>query len=242
MHDFLIKRYGFLVMLLAGLCLYVSSDVRAEMDDDPILTTIMLNQIEVRDPGGDNGLFWDVQGWLGKDLRKIWFKTDGERNTRSGDEAELQLLYSKAIARYWDIQFGLRHDFISSPSRSWAAIGVSGLAPYFFDIDAVAFIGESGRVAFRFEIEYEMRLTQRLILTPDIEVNLHAQDDRAVGIGSGLSDLEAGLRLRYEVRREFAPYIGVNWTKRFGGTADIARTAGEDVSEAQWVIGLRARF
>ena len=242
MHGLLIQRFGFLAILLAGLCLHVSNDVRAEMDDDPFLTTIMLDQMEVRDLGGDNGLFWDVQGWLGRDLRKLWFKTDGERNTRSGNETELQLLYSKAIARYWDIQFGVRHDFDSSPSRSWAAIGVSGLAPYFFDIDAVAFIGESGRVAVRFEMEYEMRLTQRLIFTPDIEVNLQAQDDRAVGVGSGLSDVEAGLRLRYEVRHEFAPYIGVTWTKLFGETADFARTAGEDVSDAQLMIGIRARF
>lgn len=242
MRGLLIRKVGFLAIFFAGLCLYVSNDVRAEMDDDPVLTTIILDQLEVRDLGGDNGLFWDVQGWLGKDLRKLWFKTDGERNTRGGNETELQLLYSKAIARYWDIQFGVRYDFDSATNRSWAAIGVKGLAPYFFDIDAVAFIGESGRAAVRFEIEYEMRLTQRLILTPDIEINLHAQDDREVGVGSGLSDLDAGLRLRYEIRHEFAPYIGISWTKLFGETADFARTAGEDVSAAQLMIGIRARF
>ncbi len=122
------------------------------------------------------------------------------------------------------------------------AIGFKGLAPYFFDIDAAAFIGESGRVALRFEAEYELLITQRLILTPDIEINLYGQNDPEVGIGSGLSDIEAGLRLRYEIRRQFAPYIGVNWTRLFGNTADFARIAGEKSSETQLVIGLRAWF
>ena len=138
----------------------------------------------------------------------------------------MQFLYSKAIARYWDFQLGVRHDFEPSPSRSWAAIGFKGLAPYFFDIDAAAFIGESGRTALRFEAEYELLFAQRLILTPDIEINIYGQNDPDVGIGSGLSDIEAGLRLRYEIRRELAPYIGINWSRLFGNTEDFARIAG----------------
>lgn len=228
--------------ILAATCLSVSNDAGADMEDDPLLLTVLLDQIETRDVGGDDTLSWDGQGWLGKDLHKIWFKADGERTAGSTDEAELQFLYSKAIARYWDFQVGVRHDFKPSPSRSWAAFGFKGLAPYFFDIDAAAFIGESGRVAFRFEAEYEMLFTQRLILTPEIEINLYGQNDPEAGTGSGLSDIEAGLRLRYEFRREFAPYIGVNWTRLFGNTSDFARIAGQDTSEAQLVIGLRAWF
>lgn len=228
--------------ILAATCLPVSNDAGADMEDDPLLLTVLLDQIETRDVGGDDTLSWDGQGWLGKDLHKIWFKADGERTAGSTDEAELQFLYSKAIARYWDFQVGVRHDFKPSPSRSWAAFGFKGLAPYFFDIDAAAFIGESGRVAFRFEAEYEMLFTQRLILTPEIEINLYGQNDPEAGTGSGLSDIEAGLRLRYEFRREFAPYIGVNWTRLFGNTSDFARIAGQDTSEAQLVIGLRAWF
>ncbi len=155
---------------------------------------------------------------------------------------ELQFLYSKAIAKYWDLQFGVRHDFEPSPSQSWAVIGVQGLAPYFFETDVAFFVGESGRTALRFESEYELLLTQRLILTPDIEVNVYGQDDAEVGIGSGLSDVEVGFRVRYEIRREFAPYIGVNWSKLFGNTKDFARIAGESTSEAQLVIGLRMWF
>jgi len=236
------RSFAFVAILAAAICLSVADDARADMEDDPLLLTVILDQLEMRDVGGDNTLSWDGQGWLGRDLHKIWFKTDGERTAGSTDEAELQFLYSKVIARYWDFQLGVRHDFKPSPSRSWAAIGFKGLAPYFFDIDAAAFIGESGRTALRFEAEYELLFTQRLILTPDIEINLYGQNDPDAGIGAGLSDLEAGLRLRYEIRREFAPYIGVNWSRLFGNTADFARIAGEKSSETQLVIGLRAWF
>ena len=236
------RSFAFVAILAAAICLSVADDARADMEDDPLLLTVILDQLETRDAGGDNTLSWDVQGWLGKDLHKIWFKTDGERTGGSTGEAELQFLYSKAIARYWDFQLGVRHDFKPSPSRSWATIGFKGLAPYFFDIDAAAFIGESGRTALRFEAEYELLLTQRLILTPEIELNIYGQNDSGVGIGAGLSDVEAGLRLRYAIRREFAPYIGINWSRLFGNTADFAKIAGEDTSEAQLVIGFRAWF
>ncbi len=235
-------NFAFTAILASAICLPVVDDARAEMDDDPLLLTVILDQIETRDAGGDNALSWDGQGWLGKDLNKIWFKTDGERTAGKTDAAESQFLYSKAIAKYWDFQAGVRHDFKPSPSRSWVAMGFKGLAPYFFDIDAAAFIGESGRVALRFEAEYELLITQRLILTPAIEINLYGQNDPEVGIGSGLSDIEVGIRLRYEIRRQFAPYIGVNWSRLFGNTADFAKIAGEDKSEAQLVIGLRAWF
>jgi len=242
MRNQLAHNFALAAILAAAICLTVADDATADMEDDPLLLTVILDQLEMRDVGGDNTLSWDGQGWLGRDLHKIWFKTDGERTAGSTDAAELQFLYSKVIARYWDFQLGVRHDFKPSPSRSWAAIGFKGLAPYFFDIDAAAFIGESGRTALRFEAEYELLFTQRLILTPDIEINLYGQNDPDVGIGAGLSDLEAGLRLRYEIRREFAPYIGVNWSRLFGNTADFARIAGEKSSETQLVIGLRAWF
>ena len=235
-------KFSFAAILAATIFLSVSDNARADMEDDPVLLTVILDQIETRDAGGDNTLSWDGQGWFGKDLRKLWFKTEGERASGSTNEAELQFLYSKAIASYWEFQVGVRHDFEPSPNQSWAVIGVQGLAPYFFETDVALFIGDSGRTALRFESEYELLLTQRLILTPEIEVNFYGQDDVDIGIGSGLSDLEVGLRLRYEIRREFAPYIGVNWSKQFGNTKDLARIAGESTSETQLVIGLRVWF
>ena len=228
--------------LFVAACLSVADNAKASAEDDPLLLMGISDQLEMRGTSGENTLSWSAQGWIGKDLQKLWVKTDGERAEGNTDEAELQLLYSKAIAKYWDLQFGVRHDFEPSPNRSWAVIGVQGLAPYFFETDIAFFVGESGRTAFRFESEYELLLTQRLILTPDIEVNVYGQDDAEVGIGSGLSDVEVGFRVRYEIRREFAPYIGVNWSKLFGNTKDFARIAGESTSEAQLVIGLRMWF
>ena len=222
--------------------LFYSDVGKAEADDDPLLLMGVLDQFEWRDISDDNTLSWDAQGWLGKDFRKLWFKTDGERAGGETEDAELQFLYSKAIASYWDFQVGIRHDFEPSPSRTWAAIGFQGLAPYFFDTDVALFVGESGRTALRLESEYELLITQRLILTPDIEVNFYGKDDVNVGIGSGLSDVEAGLRLRYEIRREFAPYVGINWTKMFGNTADFARLNGEDIYDMQLLVGIRAWF
>ncbi len=236
------RRFVTAATLVVAICLSVSNNARASAEDDPLLLMGIVDQLEMRDTSGDNTFSWDAQGWFGQDLRKLWFKTEGERAGGSTNEAEFQFLYSKAIARYWELQLGVRNDFEPSANLSWAVIGVQGLAPYFFETDIAFFVGESGRTALRFESEYELLLTQRLILTPEIEVNFYGQDDAAVGIGSGLSDLELGLRLRYEIRREFAPYIGVNWSKLFGTTKDFARIAGESTSEAQLVIGIRVWF
>ncbi len=215
---------------------------RADAEDDPLLIKIMMDQLEKRGSGVGSEDAWDVEGWIGKDLTKLWIKTNGKRAFGKTEDGELQILYSKAVSTFWDFQTGIRHDFEPSPSRSWWAIGLKGLAPYFFEIDTALFIGESGHTALRAEAEYELLLTQRLVLTPEIEINLFSRDDPATGTGSGLSDIEAGLRLRYEIRREFAPYIGVNWSRLYGKTADFAQAAGESSSDTQFTIGLRAWF
>lgn len=230
-----------IAMMILGIVLLPAS-ARADADDDPILTKLMLNQLETRGSGRDSVEAWDAEAWIGRDLTKLWIKSDGEHAFGRTEDAELQFLYSKAVSTYWDFQTGIRHDFEPSPNRSWFAIGFKGLAPYFFEIDTALFVGESGRTALRVEAEYELLLTQRLVLTPEIEMNVYGKDDPDAGIGSGLSDIEAGLRLRYEIRREFAPYIGVNWSRVFGNTADIARTAGERTSDTQFTVGLRAWF
>ena len=210
--------------------------------DDPLLTLLFVDQLEIRTADEDHPLVWDAEGWLGKDLHKLWLKTEGEYVDDAIAEAELQLLYSRAIAPFWDLQVGWRGDLRPTPNRNWLAFGLRGLAPYFFDIDAALFLAENGRSAARLQAEYEILLTQRLILVPDIEFNLYGKDDPANGIGSGLSEIGVGLRLRYEIRREFAPYIGVDWIRRYGQTADYARTAGEEVDDLQLVFGVRAWF
>ena len=223
--------------------LFLSSPAwSGEMIDDPLLTMVLVDQLEVRVGDGDDPLSWDAEGWLGYDLNKLWIKTEGEYVDGRGEEVELQALYSRAIAPFWDLQIGWRGDIRPQPTRNWLALGIKGLAPYFFDIDAALFIGDSGRTSVRLQAEYEFLFTQRLILVPDIEINLFGKDDRAVGIGSGLSDLELGLRLRYEIRREFAPYVGINWIHLYGDTADFARDEGRDADDFRFVFGVRAWF
>lgn len=210
--------------------------------DDPVLTKVMIDQLEWREADGANPLVLEADAWIGKDLNKLWFKADVERVSGDVEEANLQTLYSRAIAPYWDAQIGWRHDFKPSPSRDWLALGLKGVAPYFFEVDASAFIGESGQAAVNLSGEYEFMFTQRLVLSPEAEVTLYSKDEPNYSIGSGLSSMQAGLRLRYEIRREFAPYVGANWVKKFGGTADYARANGESTSDLQLVAGIRAWF
>ncbi len=212
------------------------------MIDDPLLGLLLIDQFEVRTGDGDSPLAWDAEGWLGKDMNKLWIKTEGDYVDNTVEEVEVQALYSRAVAPFWDVQVGWRRDIQPTPERDWLALGFKGLAPYFFDIDVAVFVGDNGRTAARLQGEYEFMLTQRLILVPDIELNLYSRDDPATGIGSGLADIEAGLRLRYEIRREFAPYIGLNWIHLYGGTADFARAEGGDIDEFQVVFGVRAWF
>ena len=229
--------------LLLIICISLVSMASNSMGrDDPLLTKVMIGQFELRNTEGSDPIFLEAQGWVGKDLNKLWVKVDVENVSGKTDEAELQFLYSKAIAPYWDVQVGWRHDKMPTPNRDWFAVGFQGLAPYFFEIDAAAFIGNNGQTALRLEAEYEIMLTQKLILTPEVEINAYSKDDEATGVGSGLSDIELGLRLRYEIRREFAPYIGVNWNKTYGDTANFSRDEGEDVSDTQFVVGIRAWF
>ena len=235
----------------ATLCLNLftlmfANQVRADAADDPLLTLFMLEQLEYRDADEDNPAALSGQFWAGYDLDKLWIKAELERSDGVTEEAELQALYSKAIAPYWDFQMGLRKDFQPSdeqiPSRDWVVVGFQGLAPYFFEVDTALFLGESGRSALRLEAEYEMLLTQRLILSPEIELNIYGQNDPLTGVGSGLSDIQAGLRLRYEIKREFAPYIGINWSKKFGNTAHYSSLEGQPTSETQIVLGFRVWF
>ncbi|MGH8031963.1 MAG: copper resistance protein B [Luteimonas sp.] len=213
-----------------------------DMHDDGVLGSVLIDQLETFDGDHDSGLAIDAQAWIGTDLDKLWLKLDGERSHGHLGATRAEALWNRAVSIYWNVQAGVRHDFGDGPGRNWAAIGVQGLAPYWFDVEATAYIGESGRSALRLDAEYELRLTQRLILQPDVEITLYGKDDPARGIGAGLSDIEAGLRLRYEVTRKFAPYIGVAWSRAFGATADAARDTVGDADDTQLVAGMRLWF
>lgn len=230
-----------IIVLLLSSSLSLSA-LAGGMNDDPLLAKVMISQFEIRGGEGEDPFVWEGQGWIGKDLNKFWFKTDGEVADGETEGAEIQALYSRAIAPYWDVQLGWRRDIRPEPNRDWLTVGLQGLAPYWFEIDTALFIGKDSRVGARLQGEYEILFTQKLILSPEVEVNFYSKDDPEVGSGSGLSDLELGLRLRYEIRREFAPYIGINWEKVYGSTADFRRLEGRDVSDFRVVAGIRAWF
>lgn len=212
------------------------------MEDDPLLAMLMLNQLEVRNTDAGNVTAWKANAWLGKDLNKLWLKTEGNYHDGQTEDAELQLLYSHAFSAFWDAQMGVRRDFRPHPRRDWLAFSIKGMAPYLFDVDLSLFIGEEGRSAARLDAEYEYLFSQRLILSPEAEINVYSKDDPQLGRGRGFSDITLGLRLRYEIRREFAPYLGVQWTGLYGGTADFAKTTGSNTNEAMAVAGLRVWF
>jgi len=205
-------------------------------------STIMLDRLEARVGKGSDAYLWDGQGWTGGDIDKLWLKSEGE-GTFGGkiEDAEAQVLWSHAIGPWFDLQAGVRYT-IEPVARPHLVLGVQGLAPYMFDVDAAAFLSDKGDLTARIEAEYDQRLTQRLILQPRVEFDLAAQDIPEFGIGSGPSKLEAGLRLRYEFVREFAPYVGVEWERKLGGTADAARLAGDDPSRVFLVVGVRTWF
>ncbi len=209
---------------------------------ETLLTLFMLDRLELRDSEPDRTAYWEAQAWIGGDINKLWLKTEGEANQGRTRDAEIEAFYSRAVAPFWDVQAGVRHDLQVNglPSRDWLAIGLKGLAPYKFEVDATAYVGDSGRSAARLKAEYDLLLTQRLVLMPEFEASLYGKKDPERELGSGLSNLEVGLRLRYDIRRKFSPYVGVVWSRLYGDTADIARQNGETDHDTQLVAGLRA--
>jgi copper resistance protein B len=213
-----------------------------QMDDTHRFGKVMLDQFEWRDAQEGAAGAWDAQAWYGGDYNKLWIKTEGERVAGLTHNASVDVLFDRVVGRWWDAQGGIRQDFGKGPARTWLALGLQGLAPYWLDAEATFYVGEEGRTAVRLKADYDLLLTQRLILQPYGEVNIYSKSDAEREVGSGLSDLELSLRLRYEVRRELAPYLGVGWFKRFGSTADLARAAGEGSDEVQLVAGLHVWF
>jgi copper resistance protein B len=204
---------------------------------------LFLNLAEYQVRSQSDGYRWDGEGWFGGDVNRVVVKSEGEGTVDdSVDGAEIQALYSRAISPYFDLQGGVRYDFEPNPSRTYGTIGFEGLAPYWFEVEGALFLSERADLLARLEGYYDQPITQRLIVQPRAEFNFAAQDVRENGIGSGLSDVELGLRLRYEIRREFAPYLGVSWLRKVGDTADFARREGERVSSTSFVLGIRTWF
>jgi copper resistance protein B len=212
-----------------------------DMNDTAMFAKLLMNELERQRTDDADVTAWDAQAWAGGDYHKLWLKTEGEHADGETD-ARNELLWDRIVGRWWSAQVGVRQDLFETTDRTWFALGIQGLAPQWFEIEATLYLGGQGRTALRTSVEYELLLTQRLILQPQLEVNLYGTDDPDNGIGSGLSDVEAGVRLRYEIRRKLAPYIGVEWSKTFGKTADFAREANRAADDVRIVAGLRMWF
>lgn len=202
----------------------------------------LLDQLEVSDTSDGTEIGWEGIGWVGSDINRLWLRSKGHALDGSVERGRIEALYGRPVLPWWDAVAGVRQDFGNGPSRTWVAFGVQGLAPYFFEIEATAYVGESGRTALSVEAEYEMLLTNRMILTWAAEANAFGKSDAEQLIGSGLSTVEFGLRLRYELTRQFAPYIGFEREWSYGETTDFRELAGHARDDNKWVVGVRLWF
>lgn len=210
--------------------------------DDAIHSYSLFNRLESWDADPGTGLAWEAEGWIGGDIHRLWWNTDGERVAGHTEAAQVELLYGRSFAPRWDWVAGARQDIRPRESRSYLAFGLQGLAPQWFEVSVMGYVGEGGRTALRLASEYNLLFTNRLMLQPVAEAALYGKEDAARGIGAGLTTVELGMRLRYEFTRQFAPYLGVTWERAFGDTADLRRDAGEDVTDARLVAGIRIWF
>ena len=211
------------------------------VDDQRVYTHAMLEQFEYRAAGSDSDFRWEGEAWMGTDTNRLWVKSEGEIN-RHGEvqDGQHEALYDRPITSFFDLQAGLRYDLDSAPGRAWAAIGIEGLAPYFLRVAATVYASDSGHFAARAQGSYDLLLTQRLILQPQVELNAYTKTDSGRQLGSGLADVDAGLRVRYEISRKVAPYLGMSYKRQFAQTAQYARAAGEPEAQFSVLVGIRS--
>lgn len=219
--------------------------------DQQIYYNVRFDKLEVKPQSGRYGYEWDAEAWVGTDYDKIFVKTEGFNNGGAGrsafgrtarwESAEFQVLYSRLISYFFDFQIGVRQT-IEPISRTYAVIGIEGLAPGLFELDTQAFISQKGEVSGRLNAFYDLLLTNRLVLQPRFDVNVSAQRVPELSTGRGFTDFELSARLRYEFTREFAPYVGVSWERKVGETAAIAKREVEPRSRVYLLGGLRLLF
>ncbi|NNC66008.1 MAG: copper resistance protein B [Gammaproteobacteria bacterium] len=210
-----------------------------QLMDKNVFYMLDVEELELTTFGDSHDYAWDADFWAGTDLNRLWIKTKGEAAAGGNDHSELQILYSRAIAPFWNLQAGVRHEFEPKPEQNAAVLAVEGLAPYGFEVEAELLFADGGPTTLRLRTNYELLLTQRLILTPEAELTAYSGSDALRGTGSGLGRIEIGLRLRYEYRREFAPYIGLYWVRLHGETGDLAVLGGHNADDLELVAGLR---
>jgi len=204
--------------------------------DDPLRTMLVMDRFELLN-NDENTRIWEGSFYIGYDIDKLYVYSDGEATSDRLESSQNELVYSRAIAPFWDAQVGLVYDKNANASKTWGEVAIAGLAPYYFETRAALLVNGDGNVGLRLDAEYETLFTQKLILSTSVETDFYTKDDPTMQLGSGLSSMEAGLRLRYEFVREFAPYIGVTWEKTFGNTSDY-----NPVNESNFLVGVRFWF
>jgi copper resistance protein B len=215
------------------------------VDDRQRYTFILADVLEYRPKGNDSDFRWDVEGWHGGDFNRLWFKSEGERNTALKAEYDIdaQLLYGRFVRKYYDFQLGLRAETQNyqgrNVTRAHAVIGIEGLVPYRYEFESAVFISQNGDLSGRLSFSRDLLITQRLILQPRLETNVAAQTVERFTVGRGLNNIEFGMRLRYEFRRKFGPYAGISFDRSFFGTADLVRQEGGDPGQIRFVVGVR---
>jgi copper resistance protein B len=218
-------------------------DVEGHAAHNPVTYFVLFDQLEGQaDSNSVTALSFEGRAWIGRDRDRLWFRAAGDGGSAGLTTAQAHVLYARKFSRWWDVVAGVRQDFDPGPSQTWAAFGVQGLAPYWFDVEATAYLGDSGRTQVRARVEYDLLLTNRLILQPLVEADAFGKSDPDRGVGAGLSSTDVGLRVRYEFRRELAPYVGVTWNTKWGETADIADAAGDETGDTRFVTGIRLWF
>jgi copper resistance protein B len=220
---------------------YAQMAASMDMDDSSRVGQILVDQWELRGDGDQRAGVWELQGWYGDDYDKLGLRSEGEWPSAGAASGRVELLAERIISRWWSLQGGARCDVGAGPGKGWAALGVQGLAPYWIDVEATAYLGSAGGVAGRLKAQTDLRVTQRLIVQPALELNAYSRPDRPRQQVAGLAAIDAGMRLRYEIRRELAPYLGVAWARGAAATAP-SRDLGDSTGGWQWLAGIRLRL
>ncbi|NQD75151.1 copper resistance protein B [Pseudomonas sp. CM27] len=203
---------------------------------------VTVDKLEYQNFENSHALNWNATAWVGGDIDRLWLRSEGEREQGKTHKAELQALWGHAVSPWWELVAGVRQDLKPASGQTWAGFGIQGTPLYGLELQATAYAGERQQTALRLEAAYAMLLTNRWILEPTLEANLYGRNDAGREQGAGLADSEVGLRLRYEVTRGFAPYLGVSFNRLHGNRADQAREDGEDLGQTRLVAGIRLRF
>lgn len=222
----------------------VTTDMQVPEMGKQVFAHALFDQLEERTDGSNSEFRWDGEGWIGTDMSRVWFKSEGFANSDDVSDADVEALYDHPLPRlrYFDGQVGLREDVGSGPHRTWLALGIEGLAPGFFEFEPTLYIRDGGHIVGRITGSYDLLITQRLIAQPELEMEFYGKNDPQRRLGTGLSDVDVGLRLRYEISRKFAPYFGFTYTREYGGTAAFVRQVGDSIAAPRFVFGLRVWY